>query len=121
MARAHPASTTTSRLIVHVTLAGPGPITPAARKRPRTSARCRSNDAMCAVTALQCKVIAQAASSAHRRNFCRESLVVGGGASPLDVNRKDGQVFAKDDAVLQGTVELLVLKRLSGGPMHGYG
>jgi len=30
-------------------------------------------------------------------------------------------VFAKDAAVLQGTVELLVLKRLSSGPMHGYG
>jgi len=30
-------------------------------------------------------------------------------------------VFAKDAAVLQGTVELLVLKRLSWGPMHGYG
>jgi transcriptional regulator len=30
-------------------------------------------------------------------------------------------LFTKDDAVLQGTVELLILKRLSGGPMHGYG
>ena len=30
-------------------------------------------------------------------------------------------MFAKDSAVLQGTVELLVLKRLSSGPMHGYG
>jgi transcriptional regulator len=30
-------------------------------------------------------------------------------------------VFDKDAAVLQGTVELLVLKRLSWGPMHGYG
>jgi transcriptional regulator len=30
-------------------------------------------------------------------------------------------VFAREDAVLQGTVELLVLKRLSWGPMHGYG
>jgi transcriptional regulator len=30
-------------------------------------------------------------------------------------------VFQKDAAVLQGTVELLVLKRLSWGPMHGYG
>ena len=30
-------------------------------------------------------------------------------------------MFAKDAAVLQGTVELLVLKRLSSGPMHGYG
>jgi len=30
-------------------------------------------------------------------------------------------MFAKDAALLQGTVELLVLKRLSGGPMHGYG
>jgi PadR family transcriptional regulator, regulatory protein PadR len=30
-------------------------------------------------------------------------------------------VFAKDAAVLQGTIELLVLKRLSQGPMHGYG
>ena len=30
-------------------------------------------------------------------------------------------MFAKDDGVLQGTVELLVLKRLSWGPMHGFG
>jgi PadR family transcriptional regulator PadR len=30
-------------------------------------------------------------------------------------------MFSKDDAVLQGTLELLVLKRLSQGPMHGYG
>ena len=30
-------------------------------------------------------------------------------------------MFAKTDAVLQGTIELLVLKRLSRGPMHGYG
>lgn len=30
-------------------------------------------------------------------------------------------MFAKDAGLLQGTVELLVLKRLSWGPMHGYG
>jgi|SRR5687768_4248289 len=30
-------------------------------------------------------------------------------------------MFNKGDGVLQGTVELLILKRLSGGPMHGYG
>ena len=30
-------------------------------------------------------------------------------------------MFSKTDAVLQGTIELLVLKRLSRGPMHGYG
>jgi PadR family transcriptional regulator PadR len=30
-------------------------------------------------------------------------------------------MFAKESGLLQGTVELLVLKRLSGGPMHGYG
>lgn len=30
-------------------------------------------------------------------------------------------MFHKDAAVLQGTVELLVLKRLSWGAMHGYG
>jgi PadR family transcriptional regulator PadR len=30
-------------------------------------------------------------------------------------------MFSKKDAVLQGTLELLVLKRLSRGPMHGYG
>ena len=30
-------------------------------------------------------------------------------------------MFSKDAAVLQGTIELLVLKRLSCGPMHGYG
>jgi transcriptional regulator len=30
-------------------------------------------------------------------------------------------LFSKDAGVLQGTIELLVLKRLSWGPMHGYG
>jgi PadR family transcriptional regulator len=30
-------------------------------------------------------------------------------------------VFSKESAVLQGTIELLVLTRLSQGPMHGYG
>jgi PadR family transcriptional regulator PadR len=30
-------------------------------------------------------------------------------------------VFAKDAGLLQGTLELLVLKTLSWGPMHGYG
>ena len=30
-------------------------------------------------------------------------------------------MFSKNNAVLQGTIELLVLKRLSRGPMHGYG
>ena len=30
-------------------------------------------------------------------------------------------MFSKADSVLPGTIELLVLKRLSRGPMHGYG
>jgi PadR family transcriptional regulator PadR len=30
-------------------------------------------------------------------------------------------VFDKESGLLQGTVELLVLKTLSWGPMHGYG
>jgi PadR family transcriptional regulator PadR len=30
-------------------------------------------------------------------------------------------LFSKEAAVLQGTIELLVLTRLSQGPMHGYG
>jgi transcriptional regulator len=30
-------------------------------------------------------------------------------------------VFVKDSGLLQGTLELLVLKTLSWGPMHGYG
>jgi PadR family transcriptional regulator, regulatory protein PadR len=30
-------------------------------------------------------------------------------------------MFEKDSGLLQGTVELLVLKTLSWGPMHGYG
>ena len=30
-------------------------------------------------------------------------------------------MFSDDAAVPQGTIELLVLKRLSQGPMHGYG
>jgi transcriptional regulator len=42
--------------------------------------------------------------------------------SPLDLHRKkELPLFARDAAALQGTVELLVLKRLSWGPMHGYG
>lgn len=30
-------------------------------------------------------------------------------------------MFAKDAGLLQGTLELLILKTLSWGPMHGYG
>ena len=30
-------------------------------------------------------------------------------------------MFEKDSGLLQGTVELLILKTLSWGPMHGYG
>ena len=30
-------------------------------------------------------------------------------------------MFAKESGLLQGTVELLVLKTLTWGPMHGYG
>src|ERR687885_436496 len=30
------------------------------------------------------------------------------------------RLFAKDSGLLQGTLELLVLKTLSWGPMHGY-
>lgn len=30
-------------------------------------------------------------------------------------------MFSKDSGLLQGTLELLVLKTLSWGPMHGYG
>ena len=30
-------------------------------------------------------------------------------------------MFSEEAAVLQGTIELLVLKRLSWGPMQGYG
>jgi hypothetical protein len=30
-------------------------------------------------------------------------------------------MFAKDSGLLQGTLELLVLKTLSWGPTHGYG
>ena len=30
-------------------------------------------------------------------------------------------MFAKESGLLQGTVELLILKTLSWGPMHGYG
>ena len=30
-------------------------------------------------------------------------------------------MFAKDSGLLQGTLELLVLKTLTWGPMHGYG
>ena len=30
-------------------------------------------------------------------------------------------MFARDSGLLQGTVELLILKTLSWGPMHGYG
>ena len=30
-------------------------------------------------------------------------------------------MFSRDAAALQGTIELLILRRLSHGPMHGYG
>src|SRR5215213_5976816 len=30
-------------------------------------------------------------------------------------------MFSKEASVLQGTIELLLLKRLSQGPMHGFG
>jgi PadR family transcriptional regulator, regulatory protein PadR len=33
----------------------------------------------------------------------------------------EADVITKDAGLLQGTVELLVLKTLSWGPMHGYG
>ena len=36
-------------------------------------------------------------------------------------HNKRGTVFDKESGLLQGTVELLVLKTLSWGPMHGYG
>ncbi len=44
----------------------------------------------------------------------------------IDVHRKippepEAAVFAHDSKLLQGTLELLVLKTLSWGPMHGYG
>ncbi len=50
-------------------------------------------------------------------------------AIPLDPPRDDHAptsnldfpLFAKDSGLLQGTLELLVLKTLSWGPMHGYG
>ena len=39
----------------------------------------------------------------------------------LTVRRSGGSVVEKDFGLLQGTLELLVLKTLSWGPMHGYG
>ncbi|MBI4521001.1 MAG: helix-turn-helix transcriptional regulator, partial [Gemmatimonadetes bacterium] len=30
-------------------------------------------------------------------------------------------LFSRESGLLQGTVELLILKALSWGPMHGYG
>src|ERR1044072_9714673 len=39
----------------------------------------------------------------------------------MRIGREASPVFSKTDAVLQATIELLVLKRLSRGPMHGYG
>src|SRR5215218_8772003 len=41
---------------------------------------------------------------------------------PLDGHREGApHVFANNSGLLQGTLELLVLKTLSWGPMHGYG
>ena len=39
----------------------------------------------------------------------------------MDIHSEYIDVFAKDSGLLQGTLELLVLKTLSWGPMHGYG
>ena len=36
-------------------------------------------------------------------------------------HQRGSNVFDKESGLLQGTVELLVLKTLSWGPMHGYG
>jgi len=44
-----------------------------------------------------------------------------GPLTPLDSNREKVLHVFEDAAVLQGTIELLVLNRLSQGPMHGYG
>src|SRR3954466_9366029 len=48
-----------------------------------------------------------------------------GNASCAELARQDQPegpvVFAKEAGLLQGTLELLVLKTLSWGPMHGYG
>ena len=40
---------------------------------------------------------------------------------PDVVRQLGGPVFTKDSGLLQGTLELLVLKTLSWGAMHGYG
>src|SRR6478735_11718384 len=40
---------------------------------------------------------------------------------PAQPFKHRGGVFDKESGLLQGTVELLVLKTLSWGPMHGYG
>src|SRR3954447_6948365 len=39
---------------------------------------------------------------------------------PLDQHREP-PMLTKDSGLLQGTLELLVLKTLTWGPMHGYG
>lgn len=36
-------------------------------------------------------------------------------------SKEKPEMFARDSGLLQGTVELLILKTLSWGPMHGYG
>src|SRR5262249_41244330 len=63
----------------------------------------------------------------RQRELFRRRCVMGVVRLPLDLHRKRSReagsesMFARDAAVLQGTLELLVLKRLSWGPMHGYG
>jgi len=42
------------------------------------------------------------------------------GASP-PTRRAERRMFDKESGLLQGTLDLLVLKTLSWGPMHGYG
>ena len=44
-----------------------------------------------------------------------------GGPSSAPPHETRGTVFDKESGLLQGTVELLVLKTLFWGPMHGYG
>ena len=61
------------------------------------------------------------ASTSRERQSSSRNIPSSFTSTPLAKHREGRTVFTKDAAVLQGTIELLVLKRLSRGSMHGYG
>src|SRR5687768_1509556 len=62
--------------------------------------------------------------SAGRRSYRRIGRAARGGCSPIastGANRHTGPMAQRAHAVLQGTMDLLILKALSLEPTHGWG